>query len=144
MTTYYSAFMNIRDKLKQELNEITWLSGRIDVNTWKTDTVFPRVLIIPDVDNMESEKIHPPIYKLQPLFNVIFRANTDDIDIVVSGVGAIIDKIRDNSTAYTNTSGTIWEAIKVGTVDYKYASPGVPNKIIREASVSVTGITEWG
>lgn len=142
MPTYYSLFKGIRDGLKSVIEGVTWLSGKVYVNQWRTDTVFPCVLIETVEDNIALENVSPPTYELKPTFNLILRVNSTDMDILVSGVGAIIDKIRDYATNYVS-GGLGWEKMSVGRVDYTYQSPGIPSAVIREASIPVIAVKEY-
>lgn len=139
MTTY-SEKVGIRNQLKTRLEEVTWLSGKVFVNTWRTDASFPHVLIRWERDTAELEQVSTGTYKRNLVFGVVFRntypSNVIDYDVIVSGVGAVEDKIIQYTTNYL--SGNLgWEKAVIGDVDYSYTSPGIASEVVGEGYVQV-------
>ena len=138
--TSYALKTGIRNELKSTIEEVSWLSGKVYVNTWRTDASFPHVLIRWERDTPELELTNGT-YKHSLVFGVVFRntypSNVIDYDIIVSGVGAVEDKIIEYTTNYL--SGNLgWEKAELGEVDYGYTSPGIAPEVVGEAYTSVT------
>jgi len=137
--TSYALKTGIRNELKSTIEEVSWLSGKVYVNTWRTDASFPHVLIRWERDTPELELTNGT-YKHSLVFGVVFRntypSNVIDYDIIVSGVGAVEDKIIEYTTNYL--SGNLgWEKAELGEVDYSYTSPGISPEIVGEAYLPI-------
>ena len=140
--TYYSNFLNIRNQLHDRIEEIGWLSGKVTYNFWRTDSSFPCALIVTERDSMTLEQTNSNLYKHDITFGVVFRNTSNDADVLVSGAGAIIDKVTSYTTNYLS-GGMGWEMAKIGDVNYKYASPGIANEVVGEAYIPVEITKEW-
>lgn len=140
--TYYSEVTSIRDELKSTIQEVTWLSGRININTWRTDTKFPCVLIITGRDNMTLEQSDSNLYRHDVSFGVVFRNTSNNVDVLVSGVGAIVDKITSYTTNYLS-GGLGWELCRINSVDHNFTSPGIANEVIGESKIELVITKEW-
>jgi hypothetical protein len=82
-------------------------------------------------------------YYLQPEFDIIFQQTVNENKetqklIMVSGVGAIIDKVQDHTS-----NCPYWERIQIVDVDYKWYSPGMAPAILEEAKIRVRAKKEW-
>lgn len=142
MTTYYAEVKGIRDELSSTIQEVTWLSGKVNYNFWRTDSTFPHVLIVTERDTMTLEQTNSNLYKHDIVFGVVFRNTSNNADILVSGAGAIIDKVTSYTTNYLS-GGLGWEMAKIGDINYKYTSPGISNEVVGEAYIPVTISKEW-
>ena len=142
MTTYYAEVKGIRDELSSRIQEVSWLSGKVNINTWRTDSSFPCVLIVTERDSMTLEQSKSNLDKHDLVFGIVFRNTSPNTDILVSGAGAIIDKVTSYTTNYLS-GGLGWEVAKIGDVNYKYASPGIANEVVGEAYIPVEITKEW-
>ena len=143
--TFYAEVIGARNELVARLGEISWLSGKVYENEWRTDSVFPIAMIQWDSCNMELENINNPTYKINSVFNLYFRNNistvSGDYDLIVSGVGAMVDKIKAFTVNYSG--GVYWETANITDIDYTYASPGAPGYVLGERKITVTLTKEW-
>lgn len=143
--SFYSIAIGARNQLVTRLGEISWLSGKVFENEWRTDSVFPIAMVQWDSSPMTLEKVSNPTYKVDTVVNVYFRNNitniSGDYDLIVSGVGAIVDKIKAFTTNYSG--GVYWESAVIGDIDYTYVSPGNAPYVIGEGKIPVTLTKEY-
>lgn len=144
-STYYGVVAGVTSGLQSKIAAVTWLSGKVDIDVWKTSNKsgdFPRVVITLDNDAPVLENLKTGTYQLNPTFNVVFQTLLSGQGAVVSGVGAVFDKIREASSNYSGGDSG-WEKARVTKIDYGYASPGMAQVLLHEAMLTVTVTREY-
>jgi hypothetical protein len=145
MTVTYDSVVNVMwSGLCTIANSVSFLSGRVYRNVWRTVDSYPEVVVDLVRDRPLLVLTNQGKYFIQPEFDIIYRQESIPDDrllekaVLVSGVGAIIDGIRSSTT-----NCPTWERIEVLDVNYKYATPGMPVAQINEAKISVRLKKEW-
>jgi len=141
--TYYSEITALRDELITRLQEITWLSGRIYKGKYRTVSSYPVVFLQTTRDDPELAQSSRPYYYINPQFNLIYQVKSTgnqetDEGVLVSGVGAIFDKVKTYTTNHPK-----WERVEVESIDLGYESPGIPSKVLKEAHISLRFRKGW-
>lgn len=144
MATYYSSVITLWGNLIDVIDDVVWLSGKVYKGVWSARENGQEVVVDLARDRPLLMLMNQGKYFIQPEFEIMYRqpAYTDnretDRAILVSGVGAIVDQIRSNTT-----DCPYWERIDILDINYKYATPGVPSSIINEAKITVRAKKEW-
>jgi len=143
VTTNYSVINGVHEELISTVEEVTWLSGFVYKNAWRTNETVHDVMVDLVRDSPEINLVNQGSYYMQPEFDIIYRqlANEDkelDKALIISGVGAILDVVRSHMS-----NCPYWEKIQIVDVDYKYYSPGMATLMTSEAKIRVKAKKEW-
>jgi hypothetical protein len=154
MVSYYNTIISIRNTLDTLITTIAMYSGTTYFSpNYQTEVGdYPSCFIEIMDDDIDMMSYSGKRWKVKPGFAIVVRTDAGSDadaanDILISGVSAIVGKIKDASTSLYGvgpTSGDVkLDKLYVEEVDYSYQSPGATPALIKEARIIARAETSW-